>query len=157
MASTISGNDNFDSGSPSITLLGTLSSPSGSSVTLSSVDLSGYKQLHIHCTNIQLNSTQWYGLNGSGEANAVCKFGTGAGVPGYGASAFCIVNLDTGWGFSSGSGNTVNNGTGWSANYDSYGGGKYYGVTTSTTSLTMYARSGYTFSSQGDFKFYGIR
>lgn len=156
MASTISGDDNFDTANPSAKLLGT-TLPSGSSVTLSNVDLSDYLFLEVHCMNIRLNSNQWYGLNGNGEAYTVAKQGTGAGVSGYGASAMCRVNLNTGWGFATGSGNTSGNGTGWAANYDSYGGGHNYGVTTSTTSLTMYARSGYTFASQGEFKFYGIK
>ena len=155
MPSYISGDDNFDSGEVGgVTLLGTLAA-SGSSVTLSSVDLTNYKFLQIDCMNVQVNNNNaWYGLNGNTERYAIAKQNTGAGVSGYGANATCKVNLSTGYGFNSVTGVTTS--AGFAGSYITYGGGHNFGVTTSTTSLTIYARSGYTLS-QGEFKFYGIR
>ena len=158
MATTISGDDNFDTASPSVTLLGTLATPtSGSSVTLSSVDLSGYSFLEVHVMGVSTNNNAaWIGLNGDTEKYTLGRQNTGAGVAGYGINLMCRVDLSTGIGFATLTGITTS--TTFAASYTQYGGGHNYGITTSTTSLSIQVRSGYTFgSTAGTVKFYGVR
>lgn len=159
MVSTISGDDNFDSSSPSATLLGTLTTPtnSGSSLSLSSLNLANYQFLEVHVMSVSTNNNgAWIGLNGDTERYALARQNTGAGVAGYGISMMCRVNLSTGYGFSTLTGITTS--AGFVNAYTNYGGGHNYGVTTSTTSLTIYVRSGYTFgSTAGTIKFYGVK
>lgn len=163
MVSTISGDDNFDSASPSVTLLGTLTpTASATSLTLSSVDLSGYKFVDIHVNHVRLNNNSaWLALNNNGEGDALGRMGSGAGVAGYGMSVRARVNLETSVMYTERVGILRDSGTDFlfvSGDHTYAGGHSGMNVTTSTTSLTINVRSGYSFeAAQGNIKLYGIR
>ena len=145
------------------TLLGTLTPTSGAtSLTLSSVDLSEYKFLEVHVNHVNFSSVNAYvGLNSDAEGHAMGKQTSGATTSGYGMSVRALVNLDTGVMYAGVSGTASTNSTpvAWVGINDTYAGGHTnIGVTTATTSLTIYMRSGYSFSlAQGNIKFYGVK
>ena len=145
-----------------VTLLGTLTPTVGAtSLTLSSVDLSGYTFLEVHVNHVRLtNNNAWIALNNNSEADALGKQATGAGVADYGMFVQATVNLSTSVMYSGTTGVLRDSGTDflWAATNDQYAGGRGgMNVTTSTTSLTINVRSGYSFqAAQGNIKFYGV-
>ena len=153
-------NSNVSSGA--ITHLGTLNpTASATSLTLSSLNLTGYKQVHVMFKNINQSGNEYFTLNAlnAQQANwSVGKLYTGAGVTQYGSSWMVICDLTTGVAYSSpviaaqfiaaafplnvafwsmaGSGTTVNS-----------GGNPNPNITTSTTSIVVAVRPGRTFFS----------
>ena len=145
-----------------ITHLGTLSpTASSTSLTLSSLTLTSYKFLFINFDRLLGSSDSgWYGINGANEYNAVGKMGTGAGSATYGDCFFTITDLATDVTHSTQVGTQRDNGSNflWMSNEDTYTGGhKDFGLTTSTTSISIQTRSGYSFfATQGSIRFYGV-
>lgn len=161
MASTISGNDNFDSANPSATLLGTLSL-SGSSVTLSSLTLTGYSFLRVDFIACRISSNTWANIGGTQNqgARAVFNQNTGAGVSTYGGFSSTTIDLATGYAYSTPTRMcNISTSTGETAPAsvnNTYAGGTRVFITNSSTSVPLYARSGYTFAA-GSAKIWGIR
>jgi len=162
MATTISGDDNFDTASPSVTLLGTLTL-SGSGTTLSNLNLTSYKFLRVDFIACRQNSNGgWINIGATQNqgARAVFKHSTGAGVSTYGGFASCTIDLATGYGYrtatqmcniSASTGETAP-----AAVLNTYAGGTRLFITNSSTSVPILARSGYTIDA-GTAKIWGIR
>jgi len=151
-----------EAGGGAITHLGTLNpTASATSLTLSSLNLTGYKQVHIMFKNINQSGNEYFTLNAlnAQQANwSVGKIYTGGGVNQYGSSFMVTCDLTTGVAYSSpvasgqfiaaafplnvafwsiaGSGTTVNS---W--------GNPNPNITTSTTSIVVACRPGRTFFS----------
>ena len=162
MATTISGDDNFDTASPSVTLLGTLTL-SGSGTTLSNLTLTGYKFLRVDFIACRQNSNGGWiniGATQSQGARAVFKHTSGAGVSTYGGFSSTTIDLSTGYAYST---NTrmcnIDATTGETPpvqTVETYSGGTRVFITNSSTSVPILARSGYTIDA-GTAKIWGIR
>jgi hypothetical protein len=169
-------NSNISSGA--ITHLGTLTIGSGNptSITLSSLNLTGYKQVHILFKHFNLSGNEWVTLNALSSNQidwSVGQLYTGGGSSSYGASWMTICDLGTGAAFSSPVSTQVLISpqaplnipfgvfTGAANTYKS-GGNPNTNITTSTTSITVGCRPGYTLFSgvnsgfSRDIDFYGV-
>ena len=145
-----------------ITHLGTLTPSAGAtSLSLSSVNLSSYKFLTVHVNHVRVNSDNvWFGLNGNGEGDALTRQDSGAGSTGYGISVRAIVDLSTSVMYTGNGGIMRDSGSDflWVESSSTYAGGHAgINVSTSTTTLTIDVRSGYSFQvAQGNIRFYGV-
>ena len=162
MATTISGDDNFDTASPSVTLLGTLTL-SGSGSTLTNLTLTGYKFLRVDFIACRQNSNGgWINIGATQNqgARAVFKHSTGAGISTYGGFSSTTIDLATGYAYSTPTRMcNINASTGETAPaavVDTYSGGTRVFITNSSTSVPILARSGYTIDA-GSAKIWGIR
>ncbi len=149
-------------GGGAITHLGTLTPSVGAtSLSLSSVNLSSYKFLIVHVNHVRVNSDNvWFGLNGNGEGDALTRQDSGAGSTGYGISVRAIVDLNTSVMYTGVGGIMRDSGSDflWGTYSITYAGGHAgMNVSTSTTTLTIDVRSGYSFQvAQGNIRFYGV-
>jgi len=135
--------DNLPSGGA--TLLGTLATTSGTSVTLSSLDLTSYSTLYFVIEGVNGSSAS---VNGRVEINSwpISRFyGSSPARP---STGFSYVNLTTGFGQSS---VTVLEG---GAYFTAIGYGFNSGLTTSSTSITFTASTD-SFGA-GSIKVYGV-
>ena len=137
--------------SGAITHLGTLNpTSSGTSLTLSSLNLSGYKQVHIFFQNITANSTSSYiTLNQGSSYKEHWSIG-GEGISGddKGSSWMVTCDLSSGVCYTGIGGKFNKQSSYWArggTTYLSQGGNPNPNVTTSTTSLAFNVRSGYNF------------
>lgn len=170
-------NSNISSGA--ITHLGTLNpTASATSLTLSSLNLTGYKQLYINFNFINMSGNEYFVLNvpssvtnvNTWQQFAIGKLATGGGVSTYGSCWMVICDLLTGvsytqtvqafnYSYASGIYNVA--GT-YNQNYQ--GGNPNPNVTQSTTSIEIKCRSGRTFfvedgnptNSKREIDFYGV-
>lgn len=138
-----------------VTLLGTLTPSNGAtSISLSSLSLSSYKLLHIMGSGLALNAgnnsnfyLQQNGSRGKWVVSIISSKLNGGRT---------LVDLSTGYGYTS-STSGLNDTTFTEYTYSSGGAGaRNYGITTSTTTITIYASSG-SFYGQGNIKFYGVK
>jgi len=161
MSSTIRGNDNFDTASPSVTLLGTITL-SGSGTTLSNLDLTDYAFLRVDFIACRLNVNSWANIGGTQNqgARAVFNQSTGNGVSTYGGFCSVTIDLSTGYAYSTPTRMcNIDASTGETAPAavsDTYSGGTRVFITNSSTSVPLYARNGYQFAA-GTAKIWGIK
>lgn len=153
-------NSNISSGA--ITHLGTLNlTTNAASLTLSSLNLTGYKQVHIIFKNINQSGNEYFTLNALSSSQidwSIGQLSTGGGNSVYGSSWMTICDLATGVACSSpviaqyliGAQAPLNVPYGifvGAANIYKAGGNPNPNITTSTTSITIGNRPGYTFFS----------
>lgn len=155
MASVIRGSDNFDSGVGSTTLLGTLTPTAGAtSISLSGLNLSSYKLLHIMAKEVALNAgnnSNLYLQHNGGRGKWVVSI-----VSSRYNGGKTLIDLSTGYGYT-GSTSAINaNSFTEYTNSTAGSGARNYGITTSTTTITIYASSG-SFFAYGNIKFYGVK
>ena len=119
-----------------MTLLGTITTTSGTSASLTGLTLTGYKQLQCQLNGASVSGTYYIHLNGNRimAANSTNMYGT------------VLIDLTTGW-FSANTGD--GSGTGSSATFVNIS-----GLTTASTSITFTTSSG-TFDN-GSILVYGI-
>lgn len=131
----------------SMTLLGTVAATSGNSVSLGSLVLTSYTELHIAMNSVNASATGWNFVTGNNvQDNAYQTFWNEAPAA---FSGMFIFNLVTG------------SFVGFSAkDTDSTYGGRAAGwgnVTTATTTLYFRLASTNTYSGSGSFKVYGVK
>ena len=128
-----------------MTLLGTLTTTSGSSQSLTGLNLTSYKQLNIVMQNV--SSTNTYGISIGGQ------FVTGNGI-GSGNSVWGIVNIDLTTGvFTSCYQDSTSDRSAFSSSADNYAG--FNSITTASTSIVVSVSTG-TFD-DGSILIYGVR
>jgi hypothetical protein len=125
-----------------MTLLGTLATTSGSSVTLSGLTLTDYKQLSVVCNSVSGSNgtTDWVRINGNNLFIVGFNNQTQVGLGG------AIIDLASGIFWATTQFTTAANG-------NSYGGAS--GLTTASTSITFTISAG-TFDA-GSIRIYGVK
>jgi hypothetical protein len=125
---------------------------SASSISISNLDLSDYKQVYIAIRFIGANSSQWFGLQGNSEdqANGIIQSG---GADYVGTSLDITCDLASAVAYSSASRLAqLNNASPreWRARYNSgvtrVGGNPANEINNSTTTISLHLRSGYNFA-----------
>ena len=126
-------------------LLGTIASASGSSITISGLDLTSYKFLHIIMTGGSHNTINFGNCKLNGWPLFILNFTSTSDV----SSGIAIVQLTDGVYFSNTGIARANTST-----LEGSTGGGLSGLSTASTSITINASSG-AFTA-GTFKFYGV-
>ena len=131
----------------SMTLLGTVAATSGNSVSLGSLDLTSYTELHIAMVNIQVGTGGWNFITSNNiQDNAYAAFYTQTVSA---CSAILIYNLVNG--AFTGSMGRDNNSSSCATS------GGWGNITTATTTLYFRLLSTDTYSGSGSIKVYGVK
>ena len=129
-----------------MTLLGTVSATSGNSVSLGSLVLTSYTELHIAMKNVVASGTTANFVTGNNVQDNAYK--TWLSVTATASSGIFIFNLVTG-SFMTAAGQDIDSSTG-----SAYGG--WGNITTATTTLYFRLATTNTYSGSGTFTVYGV-
>ena len=130
-----------------MTLLGTVNATSGNSVSLGSLSLSGYKELHIVATSIAHSGAATYSYVNSDNSQTTDTY-TFFLRNAVASSGIAIINLSTGAFMSNSSQNS-------DPSSGAYVSGKL-NITTATTTIYFRLSSTYTYTGSGTFLVYGV-
>jgi hypothetical protein len=143
---TVTGSISAASGLGGMTLLGTLTTTSGTTQVLSGLTLTSYKQLSVYWNNVSWNSANGMVLN-------TIQIASGTSTAANATFGWAIVDLSLGTFTGGGTDSTASAGTVSTGIGITYGGN--CGVTTATTTLTFSGTASGTFD-LGSIKVYGV-